>query len=241
MYTTIGNNQFPTSIVEQFQVREITLDVPGIRRGVHMRLHSSDPEIFRQIFMARDYDHPMPEDVSVVVDAGANVGYASLWFAHRFPGARIVALEPDRSSFRQLTINCRGMKQCALIEGALWSHDGTIGLQMTEEDGKPLPHMARQTWESAEGLRQVPAMSVTSLMERLELDHIDIFKIDIEGAEREVFGAGDRSWIDKVRVFIIEIHEFFRPGARKAVTEALPASRYDIVRRGENIYFYRRD
>ena len=55
MYTTIGQNHFPTSIVEQFRVREIALDVPGIRRGVRMRLGGSDPEIFRQIFVARDY------------------------------------------------------------------------------------------------------------------------------------------------------------------------------------------
>lgn len=242
MYTTIGDNAFPTSIVEGFRVREITLDVPGIRPSVQMRLGTSDPEIFRQIFMARDYDHPLPDDVAVVIDAGANVGYATLWFAHRFPDARIVAIEPDRSNFRQLAHHCRGMgPRVALVEGALWSHDGTIGLAVSDDDGMVLPHMTRRTRETTKGLRQVPALSVAGMMQRLDLDRIDVFKIDIEGAEREVFGDGDRAWIEHVRCFIIEVHEFFSRGARKAVFDALPAERYDIVTRGENIYFYRRD
>jgi FkbM family methyltransferase len=242
MYTSIGGNQFPTSIVEQFRVREITLEVPGIRPAVQMRMGTSDAEIFRQIFVARDYDHPMPDDVSVVVDAGANVGYASLWFAHRFPEAKIVAIEPDRSNFRQLARHCRALTgRCTLVEAALWSHDGTIGLAVADDAGMLLPHMARRTREASEGLRQVPALSVSGLMQRLNLDHIDVFKIDIEGAEREVFGSGDRSWIEGVRCFIIEVHEFFSAGAKKAVFGALPAERYDIVTRGENIYFYRRD
>jgi FkbM family methyltransferase len=245
MYTTIGQNHFPTSIVEQFRVREIALDVPGIRRGVRMRLGGSDPEIFRQIFVARDYDHAMPDDVRVVIDAGANVGYASLWFAARFPQAQIVAIEPDRGNFRQIATNCRGLDRIGLIEAALWSHDGTIGLQTSTKEGM-LPAMALQTWETGaaeagENTRPVPAVSVTSLKKHFGIDRIDVFKIDIEGAEREVFGAGDRSWIDEVRCFIIEVHEFFRPGARKAVFDALPASHYEIVTRGENIYFYRRD
>ena len=137
-----------------------------------------------------------------------------------------------------------------MIEGALWSHDGKISLQMAGADGNLLPAMARQTWDAAAGqapsriagahMRDVPAVCVASLMRRFGLDRIDVFKIDIEGAEREVFGQGDRSWIEGVRCFIIEVHEVFRPGARKAVFDALPASRYDIVTRGENIYFYRR-
>jgi len=246
MYTTIGNNHFPTSIIEQLRVREITLDVPGIRKGVHMRLGGSDPEIFRQMFVARDYDHPMPDDVKVVIDAGANVGYASLWFARRFPEARIVAVEPDRNNFRQIAKNCRGIDRVGMIEGALWSHDGTISLQTSNEDGMLLPAMALQTWETGEddgkgNMQPVPAVSVTSLKKHFGIDRIDVFKIDIEGAEREVFGDGDRSWIEEVRCFIIEVHEFFRPGARKAVFDALPASRYDIITRGENIFFYRRD
>ncbi len=240
MYTSIGKNQFPTSILEQFPVREISLAVPGIQTGVRMRLGTSDAEIFRQIFVARDYDFPLPDDTSVVIDAGANVGYASLWFAHRFPQARIVAIEPDRSNFRQLARNCRVLKNLTLIEAALWSHDGTIGLQMADDEGMVLPHMTRRTQEATDGMREVPALSVNNLMARLDIDHIDVFKLDIEGAEREVF-SGDLSWLPSVRCFIIEVHEFFSPGARKAVLGALPASHYDRVVRGENIYFYRRD
>jgi hypothetical protein len=47
-------------------------------------------------------------DVPVIIDGGANVGYASLYFAACFPDALVVAIEPDPASFALL---CRNVAQ----------------------------------------------------------------------------------------------------------------------------------
>lgn len=47
-------------------------------------------------------------------------------------------------------------------------------------------------------------------------NHVDLFKCDIEGSEREVFSRS-AEWIGRVSVVAIELHDRFEPGCREAV------------------------
>jgi hypothetical protein len=71
---------------------------PGALHPVVMRVGgSSDPEVFDQSFI----DAILAEFVSrvgdarVIVDLGANVGFSSVFFLNAFPGAFVLAVEPD--------------------------------------------------------------------------------------------------------------------------------------------------
>ena len=52
-------------------------------------------------------------------------------------------------------------------------------------------------------------------MSRYGIEFIDILKLDIEGAELEVFETSE-SWIGKVGMLAVETHDRFRPGCSKA-------------------------
>ena len=52
-------------------------------------------------------------------------------------------------------------------------------------------------------------------MTETELESIDILKVDIEGAEKEVFETCD--WIDAINCLMIETHDRFKPGSSAAV------------------------
>ena len=73
--------------------------VPGLRCPIFLRAGTSDVLVFIQIFVERELEFDMNEVPSSIVDAGANIGLASLYFAHRFPAAKIVALEVDQANF----------------------------------------------------------------------------------------------------------------------------------------------
>src|SRR5438874_10004347 len=71
---------------------------------------NSDLLMFEQIFYRKDYDVNVPVDPKIIVDLGANVGFASVYFANRFPAAKIFALEPNTDNF---AIACKNIKEYA--------------------------------------------------------------------------------------------------------------------------------
>jgi hypothetical protein len=55
------------------------------------------------------------------------------------------------------------------------------------------------------------------VIEKYRLDRVNLFKIDIEGAEYEVFSDPESSeWIASVDAIAIELHDRFRPGCSRA-------------------------
>ena len=64
-----------------------------------------------------------------------------------------------------------------------------------------------------------------SLMLRFGLDRVGLLKLDIEGAEADLFEGDYRDWLHSVDAIAVEIHEGFRSGARKAVLDACTESR----------------
>jgi len=59
-----------------------------------LRSNTSDVNVFAEMFLFRDYNYNLPISPKTIIDAGANVGYASLWFHHKYPSAHIIAIEP---------------------------------------------------------------------------------------------------------------------------------------------------
>src|SRR5262245_59178053 len=88
----------------------VRVQVPPLQ-PLFLRAGTSAILIFRQLFIRRELDFPLPGAPAVIIDAGANIGLASLYFAARFPQARILALEVEPSNFRMLTLNTRDYPQ----------------------------------------------------------------------------------------------------------------------------------
>ena len=61
----------------------------------------------------------------------------------------------------------------------------------------------------------VQGMTLDNIMATYELDYIDYLKIDIEGAELEVF-QDKPGWVSKVGVMVLELHDRDRPGCRES-------------------------
>jgi hypothetical protein len=80
----------------------------------------------------------------------------------------------------------------------------------------------------------VPALTIPEVMSLGGIDHIDLLKVDIEGAEEEVFGPLATLWLSRVRHLAIEIHG--SECARK-VAGALAHFRFDPGRSGELTLF----
>jgi FkbM family methyltransferase len=138
---------------------------------------------------------------------------ASLYYARKYPDARIVAVEAEPSNFAMLTRNVEQYANILPIHAALWKEDGEIAIAASSSSESPLSKVGFVVNEVEGAL--VRAMSMRTLMGETHIDSIDLLKVDIEGAEKEVFEFCD--WMGSVRCLAIELHDRFKPGASAAV------------------------
>ena len=66
---------------------------------------------------------------------------------------------------------------------------------------------------------------------------LDLVKIDIEGAEKELFENGYEKWLPKTRVLVVELHDRMKPGCSKSVFSAICQYDFSFSHKGENLIF----
>ncbi|HEY7772650.1 MAG TPA: FkbM family methyltransferase, partial [Marinagarivorans sp.] len=127
------------------------------------------------------------------------------------------------------------------IQAALWHKNEEIELLdpglgswgfMTGQ--KPSPDQASST-----ARHKVLGMTVDSLMVQFQLERIDILKIDIEGAEKEVF-SDTSEWLPKVDAMIVELHERMKAGCNRSFYAGSQGFDNEWTL-GENVYLSRSD
>lgn len=207
-----------------------------LEQKVYLRLNTTDFSIYDQMFKHLEYDIPILASPRIIVDAGANIGLSALYFANRFPEALIYAIEPDASNFDLMCRNIAKHDRIIPIHAALWFENTELdlfcpppGRAGTQKDGfQTLPASA-----SGATTTRVRAISLSTIMEDYELDHINLLKIDIEGSERELFQhAGD--WIERVEVIICELHDRLRAGCSRNFYAATSDFALEM-HKGENV------
>jgi hypothetical protein len=67
----------------------------------------------------------------------------------------------------------------------------------------------------------IEATSIDELMRRYELSQVDLLKVNVEGAELDMFEKGTDAWLPHTKAILIELHDRFRPGCSKSFTKAL--------------------
>lgn len=211
----------------------IALDIPHSPAPFRIRPADADAHAFWQVFIEGEYDLPVPFAPAVIIDAGAHIGCAALYFAHRFPDAHIVAIEPAPANAVLLRANVAALPRISVLQGALWSGPGELCIA----NPQALSWSFRVTQPSV-GAATVPTVTVPSLLERFGA--IDILKLDIEGAEGELF-RGDTGWLAHTRMVILELHERYAPGCTELVRAAMLARSFEqLAGRGENVVFINR-
>ncbi len=210
---------------------------------VSLRLGTTDIPTFEQVFVRQEYESPnLPATAKTIIDLGANVGLATVFFAQKYKGAKILAVEPEAENFRALENNVRALgNRVSTLKGAVWHEDGEINLNVDAEDGSPLGswgvQVSAQAWK---GSGATPCWKLSTLMEKFAFDEVDILKIDIEGAELELFSEKPELWLTKAKLIVVETHDRFRPGSDQAVHKALATNFDELPSNGENLYFRRK-
>jgi FkbM family methyltransferase len=198
--------------------KELAARGAGIKRPVHLRVRTSDISGYEEILLGQQYAFDLPFVPKIIVDAGANIGMASIYYAHEYPNARIIAVEPEASNFAMLTRNVKPYPNIVPVRAAIWNKDGEISVSAPSRTQSASNKVGFVVHEG-DGAR-VRALTMQTLMNDAKIDTIDILKVDIEGAEKEAFESCN--WMQNVRCLAIELHDRFKPGCSAAVNTATP-------------------
>jgi FkbM family methyltransferase len=186
--------------------RVIPLYLNGYQHPVWVRYASSDRWAIRKIFIEDEYQPldniAVPE---VIIDCGANAGYSAFYFLSKYPLARLIAIEPDSENMKICKKTLSPFSdRVSYVQSGLWSHE--TGLKLVSQGfGK---EWGIQVVECSEDESpDLVATDILSVMEKFQITHIDLLKVDIEGSEKVVFSANSDKWLDKVKNVAIELHD----------------------------------
>jgi FkbM family methyltransferase len=204
------------------------------KNKVIIRKNTTDCWMFRQIFVKKEYDINYGIVPRLILDLGANVGYASLFFSKKFPNSKIIALEPDKENFKFLKKNTNSYKNILPRFGGIWNKDAYLKLKGTccGECG----YLFEETSEPS----LIKAYSIETLLNKFapSFKKIDILKIDIEGSEKELFSSNFNKWLNKTKILILEVHDKIKPGCQESIDKALKNYNYKLKLKGENRFYF---
>jgi FkbM family methyltransferase len=184
--------------------------VPRFTRG-RIRLLDYDLEYvdlltlcpqWHDLFVKETFQVELGTEAPRVLDCGANVGLASLYFKKRYPRARITAFEADPAIAEVLRGNLRrnGCADVEVVEAAVWTSDGSVQFRREGADSGTIEEFA----SGLDGARA--SVASVRLARFLETESVDLLKLDIEGGEEAVLRDA-RGALERVRVLLMDLHE----------------------------------
>lgn len=196
-----------------------------------------DVDTMKQIFEREEYKLPINHfQPKLILDCGGNIGCSAVYFANKYPEAQIYCVEPQKDNFTLLKRNTQFYENVHCINSALWGTETFI--KVLEEGHVPTDYMTVETTKNDPAAFRTT--TVSKLLRKSDFDEIDLLKIDIEGAEKEVFEAQDvNKWLSKVKILVIELHDRFKRGCSYAFFKAMSRYHWFFAQRGENLIFIR--
>jgi FkbM family methyltransferase len=211
----------------------ITIEVSGYSHEIFLRAKTSDLPTFYQCIFNKEYDIKLSTPPKTIIDLGANIGLTSLFFNSKYPEAKIIAVEPEKSNFELLEKNTLKIKNITILEAGIWNKDASL---IVKDDNRG--NYGFTVEEVEEGtLESIKAVSIETIMRENDLTSIDLLKIDIEGSEKELFEENIDYWLSKTKTLIVEFHDRFKSDSAKTVFRALDKYDYEFDLKGENVIF----
>lgn len=164
------------------------------------------PYLIKEIFEDGCYETGI-ESFDTVLDLGANIGVATDFFRAR--ANKVIAVEPDNENFRNLQLFAQnGRFENVFCEKYAVSILDNQLVSLSKGHGATNRHV---TWGNdfhhEISTADCPTITIASLLNKYELETVDLIKMDIEGSEVQVMTAPDFPDVtSRCSNWVIEIH-----------------------------------
>jgi len=171
-------------------------------------------------FFIKDLYKDLVDNIKLdtVIDVGANYGVWTDWILSK--GAKkVYSLDPNKRCFNALKNHFLNRSEVKLINKGLYNKDGEItfyiksGSSVTGSINFPPDDAVANTIET---------ISLETLIEQNNIKDIDLLKLDIEGAEYEIFKDIKIETLKKVKNILLEWHYSTKGGGNRLEEIILP-------------------
>jgi FkbM family methyltransferase len=166
-----------------------------------------------------------------IVDCDANIGIFALFAAIQATEGRVFAIEPAEYNCELLRENVAAnyFKNVHVLRLAISDSSGTGTLLLTHPGNE---HIHKGVMNNSNvKTEEVRTVTMSELLDSLELNHVDLLKMDVEGMEFDVFK--DIAWLERVQRVVLEVHlsvgnpRWISQRLKEAGFEALQRPAYD--------------
>ncbi len=185
---------------------------------VRLRGIGSDFFTFGEMFCERVYEPVLSvlPNCKTIIDIGANIGLGSIYFAAHFRNAMILAVEANPITCNICEKNLSSLiaqGQCKVRNVAVWDKACMLTSTQSPSLDSSNSFSVREPNGDCDTSVTIVGLPIAELIEESGFDHVDLLKIDVEGAEVPIFN-GDVNWLDTVDVLVVEFHRDGRQQCR---------------------------
>lgn len=177
---------------------------------VWYRPGTSDPHLIYQILLKEgeksEYFIPHNIHPETILDIGGNIGITSLYFANRYPSAKIIAFEPVPSNFSVLTRNIAPYPNITALPIALGKKKGCLEMYCSDDPVNNGGYSFFDTGCDVERKVSVEVKEINGVLSDHNIKKIDLIKIDTEGAEYDILTSFDENILSSTKWIIGELH-----------------------------------
>ncbi len=173
--------------------------------------------LLKEIFVDFTYYCKLKTDTPVILDVGSNIGIAMLFFKKLYPGSKIFCFEPDPEIYAilQKNVSQNGLQDVYLYNVALSDKEGSTKLFVPDWSSGSSSILSQKVeiekkLISDKGISNINTRSVRMIqgshfINSKDIQHIDLLKIDVEGAEERVL-RDLACVLDRIDIVLIEFH-----------------------------------
>jgi FkbM family methyltransferase len=182
-----------------------------------MRIWISDRSemvLLQEILLDGEYEFVQATRPDIILDLGANVGISVLWFRARYPGSRIIAVEPDPRTYRKLVRAFGGDSSVHCVAAAITERTEPVAFTSS-----PLSWGSHIATACDTATTTVSGLTLDELCDQYAPAQIDLIKMDIEGMEWQVLQGA--VCLARTREVVGEMHDVSAPTDRDAFFESV--------------------
>lgn len=179
--------------------------------GIKFRTRGGTTDINDAVVVLSGNEYPkellqIDTEQPVILDCGGHIGTFTLYLKNLYPQAKVFILEPVQNNIQYLQANLDLNKttDVTIINHALYGSAGKFYIDLSNKQFDAVS--LSSTKPANDEYIEVDALTLDQVLQQNNISRVDLMKLDIEGAEYNVFEHSLAVLNQSIRHLIMEFH-----------------------------------